>query len=75
MAAGQSQGEVTMSESDERRLIIAMLAEGNPVWYIAAMVNKRGHDVYLIGRSAGYPDRTKLRRSVWAQQQQARRAA
>lgn len=75
MAAGQSQGEVTMSESDERQMIITMLAEGNPVWYVAAMVNKRSHDVYVIGCSAGYPDRAKLRRAVWARQQQTHQAA
>lgn len=68
MAAG-GEGEVSMSESNERQMIITMLAEGNPVWYVAAMVNKRSHDVYVIGRSAGYPDRAKLRRAVWEQHQ------
>jgi hypothetical protein len=62
-----------MSESEERRMIITMLAEGNPVWFVAAMVNKRSHDVYLIGRSAGYPDRARLRRAV--RQEQARQVA
>ena len=30
------------------------------------MVNMRSHDVYEIGRAAGYPDKAKLRRAVWA---------
>jgi len=62
-----------MSETTERRMIITMLAEGNPVWYVAAMVNKRSHDVYLIGCSAGYPDRAKLRRAVWHEREQVPR--
>jgi hypothetical protein len=60
-----------MSENAERQMIIKMLAEGNPVWFVAAMVNKSSHDVYLIGRSAGYPDRTKLRKAVWQMAQPA----
>ena len=48
-------------------LIITMLAEGSPVWFVAGMVNMRSHDVYVIGRAAGYPDKAKLRRAVWAQ--------
>ncbi|HEY4569531.1 MAG TPA: hypothetical protein VIH10_08700, partial [Kribbella sp.] len=49
-----------------QNMIITMLAEGSPVWYVAGMVNMRSHDVYVIGRSAGYPDKAKLRRAVWA---------
>jgi hypothetical protein len=56
-------------------MIITMLAEGNPVWYVAAMVNMRSHDVYMIGRAAGYPDKAKLRRAVWAEQNRTRAAA
>jgi hypothetical protein len=47
-------------------MIITMLSEGSPVWYVAGMVNMRSHDVYEIGRAAGYPDKAKLRRAVWA---------
>jgi hypothetical protein len=53
-------------------LIITMLAEGSPVWYVAGMVNMRSHDVYVIGRAAGYPDKAKLRRAVWAQKNRTR---
>jgi hypothetical protein len=70
-----SQGEVSMSENTERQMIVTMLAEGNPVWYVAAMVNMRSHDVYAIGCAAGYPDKVKLRRAVWAQRQLHRQAA
>jgi hypothetical protein len=55
-----------MSENSAQQMIVTMLAEGNPVWYVAAMVNMRSHDVYMIGRAAGYPDKAKLRRAVWA---------
>ncbi|TDU91716.1 hypothetical protein EV138_5328 [Kribbella voronezhensis] len=62
-----------MSENTTRQMIVTMLAEGNPVWFVAAMVNMRSHDVYEIGRAAGYPDKAKLRRAVWAQQNRANR--
>ena len=64
-----------MNENSANQMIIAMLAEGNPVWYVAAMVNMRSHDVYLIGKAAGYPDKAKLRRAVWAEQNRNRVAA
>jgi hypothetical protein len=64
-----------MSENTVHQMIVTMLAEGNPVWYVAAMVNMRSHDVYMIGRAAGYPDKFKLRRAVWAQQNRNRQAA
>jgi hypothetical protein len=52
--------------TDTRNMIISMLAEGSPVWYVAGMVNMRSHDVYEVGRAAGYPDRAKLRMAVLA---------
>jgi hypothetical protein len=64
-----------MSENTVHQMIVTMLAEGNPVWYVAAMVNMRSHDVYMVGRAAGYPDKVKLRRAVWAQQNRNRQAA
>ncbi|MDX6265104.1 MAG: hypothetical protein QOH84_6792 [Kribbellaceae bacterium] len=64
-----------MSENSAQQMIVTMLAEGNPVWYVAAMVNMRSHDVYVIGRAAGYPDNTKLRRAVWARKQAQQLAA
>jgi hypothetical protein len=64
-----------MSENSTHQMIVTMLAEGNPVWFVAAMVNMRSHDVYEIGRAAGYPDKTKLRRAVWAQQNRRTPAA
>jgi hypothetical protein len=64
-----------MSENSAQQMIVTMLAEGNPVWYVAAMVNMRSHDVYVVGRAAGYPDKTKLRRAVWARKQAQQLAA
>ncbi|MEV8375678.1 hypothetical protein AB0P21_23280 [Kribbella sp. NPDC056861] len=64
-----------MSENSAHQMIVTMLAEGNPVWYVAAMVNMRSHDVYLIGKAAGYPDKAKLRRAVWARRQVQQLAA
>ena len=54
------------------QLIVTMLADGSPVWFVAGMVNMRSHDVYMIGRAAGYPDKAKLRRAVWAQRNRTR---
>ena len=56
-----------MNKNTTTQMIVTMLAEGNPVWFVAAMVKMRSHDVYMIGRAAGYPDKHKLRRAVWAQ--------
>ncbi|TWD74847.1 hypothetical protein FB561_6281 [Kribbella amoyensis] len=64
-----------MNENAANQMIVTMLAEGNPVWYVAAMVNMRSHDVYMIGRAAGYPDQAKLRHAVWARQNRTRTAA
>ncbi|WP_165956782.1 hypothetical protein [Kribbella antibiotica] len=47
-------------------MIVSMLAEGHPVWYVAAMVNMSSHDVYEIGHAAGYPDKAKLRCALLA---------
>ena len=44
-----------MSENSKQQMIITMLAEGNPVWFVAAMVNMRSHDVYLIGKAVLTP--------------------
>ena len=55
----------TISSATEN-MIVTMLAEGSPVWYVAGMVNMRSHDVYEVGRAAGYPDRAKLRMAVLA---------
>jgi len=56
-----------MSTSADRQIVIELLAQGKPVWYVAAMLNKDRHEVYLIGRSEGYPDLLKLRRIAWLQ--------
>ncbi len=64
-----------MNENTTNQMIVTMLAEGNPVWFVAGMVKMRSHDVYMVGRAAGYPDKAKLRRAVWAQQNRLRAAA
>ncbi|HET6293418.1 MAG TPA: hypothetical protein VFG33_08585 [Kribbella sp.] len=64
-----------MFDTTANQMIVTMLAEGNPVWFVAAMVNMRSHDVYVIGRAAGYPDKAKLRRAVWAERNRTRQAA
>lgn len=64
-----------MSENNTQQMIVTMLAEGNPVWFVAGMVKMSNHDVYMVGRAAGYPDKFKLRRAVWARQQSQRLAA
>jgi hypothetical protein len=62
-------------DTTTKNMIVTMLAEGSPVWYVAGMVNMRSHDVYMVGREAGYPDKAKLRRAVWAQQNRVLQAA
>ncbi|TDO64024.1 hypothetical protein EV651_105247 [Kribbella sp. VKM Ac-2571] len=61
--------------TDIRNMIVTMLAEGSPVWFVAGMVKMSNHDVYLVGREAGYPDKARLRRAVWAARNRALQAA
>jgi hypothetical protein len=44
----------------EHKTIVTQLADGKPVWYVAAMTKARAHDVYIVGVSYGYPDRARL---------------
>src|SRR5262245_59470422 len=55
---------VSMFTNTEHRTIVTLLAAGKPVWYVAAVTKTRAHDVYAVGASYGYPDRTRLRASV-----------
>lgn len=53
-----------MSTTAAHRMIVTMLAEGHPVWYVAAMVRQHSHQVQAIAESYGYPDRRRLRRAA-----------
>jgi hypothetical protein len=53
-----------MSHTAADRMIVTMLAEGHPVWYVAAMVGRHSHQVEAIAESHGYPDRRRLRRAA-----------
>jgi lactam utilization protein B len=46
----------------EHTTIVTLLAAGKPVWYVAAVTKAHAHDVYAVGASYGYPDRTRLGR-------------
>ncbi len=48
----------------EHRSIVAMLAEGSPVWYVAAVTKSDRHHAYTVGTRYGYPDRAALKRSL-----------
>lgn len=48
----------------EHKAIVRLLAAGKPVWYVAAVTKSHAHDVYAVGVSYGYPDRTRLRQAV-----------
>jgi hypothetical protein len=52
-----------MTATAEHRMIVAMLAEGHPVWYVAAMVRKHSREVEAVAESYG-PDRRRLRRAA-----------
>ena len=51
-----------MFTAPEHRAIVAMLADGSPVWYVAAVTKSDRHDVYAVGTRYGYPDRARLKR-------------
>jgi predicted GNAT superfamily acetyltransferase len=53
-----------MFTTDEHKTIVSLLAAGQPVWYVAAVTKAYAHDVYTVGVSYGYPDRTRLRQAV-----------
>jgi hypothetical protein len=52
------------TRSEIERRIIELLADGKPIWYVAAVLNMSSHEVHEIGCRAGYPDRAKLRNAI-----------
>jgi hypothetical protein len=44
--------------------IITMLAQGRPVWYVAAVTKLRIHEVHAVGVQHGYPYPERLRRAA-----------
>ena len=53
-----------MFTTTEHKTIVTLLAAGKPVWYVAAVTKARAHDVYAVGASYGYPDRTRLQQAA-----------
>ena len=53
-----------MSTTPEHRMIVAMLATGSPVWYVAAVMKSDRHYIYTVGAQHGYPDRAAMRQSL-----------
>ncbi len=53
-----------MFTTPEQRTIVEMLAEGRPVWYVAAVTKSDRHDAYAVGTQYGYPNRTTLKQSL-----------
>lgn len=64
-----------MFTTTEHKTIVTLLAAGKPIWYVAAVTNAHAHDVYAVGASYGYPDRTRLRQVASAHGQSQRRDA
>jgi hypothetical protein len=54
----------TTTTTTEHTTIVTLLAAGKPVWYVAAVTKSQAHDVYAVGASYGYPDRTQLQHAV-----------
>jgi hypothetical protein len=55
-----------MFTTADRRMVVTMLAEGHPVWFVAAQVGRHSRDVEALARQHGYPDATRLRRAAYA---------
>jgi hypothetical protein len=53
-----------MFSTSERRMVVVMLAEGHPVWYVAAQVRRHSSDVQELAESHGFPDARRLRRAA-----------
>jgi hypothetical protein len=64
-----------MFTTTEHKTIVTLLAAGKPIWYVAAVTKAHAHDVYAVGASYGYPDRTRLRQVASAHGQSQRRDA
>jgi hypothetical protein len=56
-----------MFTTPEDRTIVALLAAGRPVWYVAAVTKSDRHYAYAVGIKYGYPIRTALKRSLQQQ--------
>jgi hypothetical protein len=53
-----------MFTTADRRMVITMLAEGHPVWFVAAQVTRHSRDVEAVAKQHGYPDPASLRRAA-----------
>jgi hypothetical protein len=53
-----------MFTTADRRMVITMLAEGHPVWFVAAQVRRHSRDVEAVAKQHGYPDPARLRRAA-----------
>jgi hypothetical protein len=56
-------GERSMS-ANTVTTIVTMLAQGRPVWYVAAVTKLRVHEVHSVGVQHGYPYPDRLRRAA-----------
>jgi hypothetical protein len=54
-----------MFTTADRRMVITMLAEGHPVWFVAAQVRRHSRDVEAVAKQHGYPDPASLRRAAF----------
>jgi hypothetical protein len=48
----------------QHRAIVAMLADGRPVWYVAAVTKSHRHHVHAVGVRYGYPNRATLKQAL-----------
>lgn len=53
-----------MFTTPEHQTIVTMLAEGSPVWYVAAVTKSHRHYVYSVGTQYGYPNRATLKAAL-----------
>jgi hypothetical protein len=53
-----------MNTTTEHQAIVTLLAQGRPVWYVAAVTKLRMEEINRVGRSYGYPDHYKLRQAL-----------
>ncbi len=53
-----------MFTAAETRMVVVMLAEGNPLWYVAAQIRRHSADIQELAELYGYPDARRLRRAA-----------
>ena len=60
----EQEGTANTMSTNTVTTIITMLAQGRPVWYVAAVTKLHVYEVHAVGVQHGYPYKDRLRRAA-----------